>query len=216
MSKIGVFDSGVGGQAFVNAITAAMPGAEITYKTDKKNLPYGTKTKAQLHALVLPILESMIDEGCEVIVIACNTVTTILIEDLRRELKVPLIGVEPMVKVAAQETKTNVIAVCATPATLASDRYKWLKHTYASNLTVLEPDCSQWASMIEDNQINEASIEKLINDVCKKDSDVVVLGCTHYHWIQDLIIRATKGRAMVIQPEEPVVRQLQLVLGQAQ
>ena len=108
-----------------------------------------------------------------------------------------------------------MIAVCATPATLASDRYKWLKHTYASNLTVLEPDCSQWASMIEDNQINEASIEKLINDVCKKDSDVVVLGCTHYHWIQDLIIRATKGRAMVIQPEEPVVRQLQLVLGQA-
>jgi glutamate racemase len=214
MSKIGVFDSGVGGQAFVNAITAAIPDAEVIYKTDKKNLPYGTKSKEQLHSLVSPILESMVDAGCEVIVIACNTVTTILIEDLRRELKVSLIGVEPMVKVAAQATKTNVIAVCATPATLASERYKWLKQTYASNLTVLEPDCSHWVSMIEDNQINEASIEKLINDVCKKDSDVVVLGCTHYHWIQDLIIRATKGRATVIQPEEPVVRQLQLVLGQ--
>ena len=213
MSKIGVFDSGVGGQTFVHAIANAMPEAHIIYKTDKKNLPYGTKTKEQLHTLVLPILQSLVDDGCEIIVIACNTVTTILIEDLRKELPIPLIGVEPMVKVAAQKTKSKVIAICATPATLASDRYGWLKKTFASDVSVLEPDCSHWARMIEDNQINKQAITRSIEDVCTRKADVIVLGCTHYHWIEQLVIQAAKGRALVIQPELAVIKQLQLVLG---
>jgi glutamate racemase len=215
MSTIGVFDSGVGGLTFVNAINQAIPDTHVVYRTDKENLPYGTKTKDQLHALVLPILQSMVTEGCEVIVIACNTVTTIVIEDLRKELSVPLIGVEPMVKVAATATKTGIITVCATPATLSSERYKWLKDSYANDITVLEPDCSQWASMIEDDQINTTTINQLIDDSCNQGSDVIVLGCTHYHWIQDLISTATKGRAEVIQPEAAVITQLQKVLGQS-
>lgn len=216
MTKIGVFDSGVGGRAFVDAIAAGVPDAEIVYRTDKANLPYGTKTKTQLHNLVLPILQSMVADGCGVIVIACNTVTTILIEDLRDELSIPLIGVEPMVKVASQKTQTGVIAVCATPATLASDRYDRLKQTYAKDLSVLEPDCSKWALMIENNQVDVGSITQLVEAVCTKGADVIVLGCTHYHWIEDLITQASKGKALVIQPEVAVVRQLRSVLDQLQ
>lgn len=215
MSKIGVFDSGVGGQAFVRAITASVPNVEIVYQTDNKNLPYGTKTKEQLHTLVLPILQSMVDDGCDVIVIACNTVTTILIEDLRQELSIPLIGVEPMVKVAAQKTQTGMIAVCATPATLASNRYGWLKQMYGKDLTFLEPDCSRWALMIENNQVDVRAITQLVEAACVKGVDVIVLGCTHYHWIEDLIVQAAKGRALVIQPEVAVVRRLQSFLDQA-
>lgn len=214
MATIGVFDSGVGGQRFVNVIQGSFPDSKIIYKTDTANLPYGNKTKEQLHALVLPILESMVKEGCEVIVIACNTVTTVLIEDLRAELSVPLVGVEPMVKVGAAKTKTGVITVCATPATLASERYKYLKETFAPNITMLEPDCSRWAGMIESNQVDVEAIRNLVVDSCNKGSDVIVLGCTHYHWIEELISRAADGRAEVIQPELPVVTQLQKVLGQ--
>lgn len=212
--KIGVFDSGVGGQAVVNAIKKALPEAEVIYAEDRENVPYGTKTPEQLKKLVTPILNKLSEQGCEVIVIACNTVTTTIIEDLRNELTVPLVGLEPMVKPAAAQTQSGVIAVCATPATLKSKRYRWLKDTYAQDVTVLEPDCSDWALMIETNQVDHAKIKDRINDVCQKGADVIVLGCTHYHWIEEDIQKiADEYGAKVIQPEQPVVAQLKRVLG---
>lgn len=213
--KIGVFDSGVGGQSVVNAIQAAIPEHEIIYAEDTKNIPYGNKTPDELYSLTLPILNMLSKSGCEVIVIACNTVTTNIIEKLRTALPVPLIGMEPMVKPAAQLTKSKVIAVCATPATLASDRYSYLKKTYAADITVLEPDCSNWAAMIESDRINHENIHSRIADACEAGADTIVLGCTHYHWIEEEIQDTAKTYgAMVIQPEAPVIEQLKRVLAQ--
>lgn len=155
----------------------------------------------------------MKEEGCEVIVIACNTVTTNIIEELRKHLDVPLIGMEPMVKPAAEQTKTSVIAVLATPATLKSKRYNWLKNEYAKGVTVVEPDCSTWSAMIEHNQVNENLIRHTIESSLSSHADVIVLGCTHYHWIEDTINKYVAGRALVIQPEEPVMKRLKQVLG---
>lgn len=212
--KIGVFDSGVGGQSVVAAIQAAMPDIQIVYAEDKENVPYGNKTPDQLYSLALPILNMLSDSGCEVIVIACNTVTTTIIEKLRTALPVPLIGMEPMVKPAADQSKSKVIAVCATPATLASNRYAYLKQTYASDVTVLEPDCSDWAAMIENNQLDHEKIRRRITEVCEKSADVIVLGCTHYHWIQEEIQKiADEYKAEVIQPELPVIEQLKRVIA---
>lgn len=210
--KIGVFDSGVGGLSVVNAIKKALPDLEILYREDKDNLPYGSKTPDVLLKLVTPILESMIKDGCQVIVIACNTVTTTIIKKLRPRFKVPLLGMEPMVKPAAAITKTGVIAVCATPATLKSARYNWLKKTYAPKIKVLEPDCSDWTMMIEANQVESYKIDQRIGSVLAKGADVIVLGCTHYHWIEDEIKRAAGGRAQIIQPVEPVIAQLKRLL----
>lgn len=210
---IGVFDSGVGGQAVARAIKQALPQATIMLREDKANLPYGNKTPQQLLQLVHPILQQMVAEGCEVIVVACNTVTTTIIKQLRSSLAIPLVGLEPMVKPAASMTKTGVIAVCATPATLASPRYQWLKQQYAPHTTVLEPDCSNWAIMIEHSQIERLQVAQRIDEVCQDGADVIVLGCTHYHWIETLISDVVAGRAMVIQPEQAVVAQLQRVLA---
>lgn len=212
--KIGVFDSGLGGLSVANAITAALPSEEVVYREDHQHLPYGTKTADELLGLVLPILQSMADEGCEVIVIACNTVTTTIIGKLRQKVSVPLVGIEPMIKPAAQHTKSGVIAVCATPTTLASARYKQLKEEFAADIKVLEPDCSDWSSMIEDNEINHHKIAKRIESVCQKGADVIVLACTHYHWIQDSIGTIAGDRAMVIQPEAAIVAQLKRVIAQ--
>ena len=214
MQKIGVFDSGVGGQSVVNAIEKAMPDAEVIFADDKAHLPYGTKTPEQLHELVLPKLHGLQDQGCQAIVIACNSVTTTIIDRLRTAIDIPLVGMEPMIKPASNMTKTGVIAVCATPTTLASKRYKELKRQHAQNLTVLEPDCSQWASMIEDNKVDEDNIMKTTEGVCEQNADVIVLGCTHYHWIEELIQQTAGERAKVIQPIEPVIEQLQRVLSQ--
>jgi len=122
---------------------------------------------------------------------------------------VPLIAMEPMVKPAAELSRTNTIAVCATPTTLASKRYAWLKEQYAKDTTVLEPDCSNWSKMIESNHVDHREITDKISEVCKQGADVIVLGCTHYHWIEHEIKKvAEKYKAKVIQPEQPVIKQL--------
>ena len=213
MSTIGVFDSGVGGESVANAIRKAIPDAEVVYVEDKKNVPYGTKTPDELYTLSLPLLNTLSNFGCDVIVVACNTVTTTIIERLRASLPVPLIGMEPMVKPAAEQTKSGVIAVCATPATLKSQRYAWLKDTYAKDAKVLEPDCSDWAYMIETNQLDHEKIRERINDVCEQGADMIVLGCTHYHWIEQDIQKIADGYgAKVIQPEQPIIEQIRRVL----
>lgn len=211
--KIGVFDSGIGGESVMQAVQKALPQAQVVFRSDSTHMPYGDKSPQQLLGFVVPILQELESEGCDAIVIACNTVTTTLIQDLRERINVPLVGIEPMVKPAAAATKTGVIAVCATSATLASQRYAWLKNTWAQNVKVLEPDCSRWAYMIEHNQVNEEQIKRQINELCGQNADVIVLGCTHYHWIEDAIKHAANGRAQVIQPEQAAVKRLKSVLG---
>lgn len=212
--KIGVFDSGVGGQSVINAIKKNLPELEIVYKDDKKHLPYGSKTVEEIHGFVMPIIQEFIDEGCKVIVVACNTVTTNLISQLREEFNIPMVGMEPAVKPAAEATKSGVIAVCATPRTLNSARYQWLKGEYAKGVKVLEPDCSDWAMMVENNRVDRDKIAKTVEDVISAGADQIVLGCTHYHWIENEIKQDAASRAEVIQPTGPVIRQLKTVLKQ--
>jgi len=212
MAKIGVFDSGVGGLSVKQAIEHAMPDLEVLFRSDREHMPYGDKTPQQILGYVVPILEELVGQGCEVIVIACNTVTTALITTLRERIGVPLIGIEPMVQQAAEQTKSGCIAVCATPVTLGSQRYAWLKETYAKDMRIIEPDCSRWAYMIEHDEVNEALLQKQIDDVCNQGADVIVLGCTHYHWIESLIKRLARGRATVLQPEQLVIAELQCTL----
>lgn len=213
--KVGVFDSGVGGLSVVKAIEKAFPEVEVVYKEDKKNVPYGDKTTDELKFLVLPIMEQFVAEGCDILVIACNTVTTNLADYIRQRISVPIIGLEPMVKPAAEITKTKTIAVCATPATLSSERYAWLKDEYAKGVQVLEPDCSDWASMIEADAVQHDKIASRMQAMCEMGADVIVLGCTHYHWIQEQVESvANKYGASVIQPEEAIVSRLKTVLAQ--
>jgi glutamate racemase len=213
-AKIGVFDSGVGGLSVVEAIKRELPGREVVFKNDAEHVPYGSRSIDDIYILCKPQIASLVDEGCAVIVIACNTVTTNLIDRLRQDFKVPLVGMEPMVKPAAANTKSGVIAVCATPRTLASQRYNFLKQEYAKDVKVLEPDCSDWAALIETNDRNIAKIDQTIDDICVAGADQIVLGCTHYHWIEAEIKRIAAGRAEVIQPEAPVINQLKTVLKQ--
>lgn len=212
--KIGVFDSGVGGRSVASAVRKALPEHEVIYAQDKKNVPYGMKSPEVLFKLVLPILEDLVDKGCGVIVIACNTVTTTMINDLRAVLPVPLVGIEPMVKPAAALTKSKTITVCATPTTLASKRYQDLKEKYAKGITVLEPDCSRWADMIERDAIDQALIKDVVEESIQRGADVIVMGCTHYHWIEKIVERIALDRAVVLQPEDAVIKQLKRVIAQ--
>ncbi len=216
MRTIGVFDSGVGGLSVARAIERAFPGDHVIFVSDHDHVPYGDKPPGEVLGYVVPLLERLVADGCEALVIACNTVTTTHITELRARISVPLIGIEPMVKPAALATRTGIIAVCATPATLQSERYAYLKQTYAPAITILEPDCSTWAYMIEHNQVNEHKLSDQINALCEQGADVIVLGCTHYHWIEETLRAIAQQRAIVIQPEQPVIARLRSVLAASQ
>lgn len=211
--KVGVFDSGKGGQSVATAIEKALPEAEVIFVNDSQHVPYGLRSPDEIYGYVKPIFTDLVNQGCQVIVVACNTVSTTLINKLRDDFDLPLIAMEPMVRPAAQLTETGKVAVCATPTTLASQRYAWLKLTYASGVEVVEPDCSDWSYLIEHNKMNEQIIKQRIDPVIKGGADVIVLGCTHYHWIEAQVRQIVAGKATVLQPEQPVITQLKRVLG---
>ena len=211
--KVGVFDSGVGGRSVALAIQKQLPHLEVIFKNDAVHVPYGNRHVEQIYGFTKPIIQRLIDDGCQIIIIACNTVTTNLIDRLRADFQVPFIGVEPMIKPAAAASKSGVIAVCATPRTLGSVRYKWLKSQYATGVRVIEPDCADWSYMVENNRVERDKIAEIVNKVIAKKADVIVLGCTHYHWIEKLIKELAAGRAQVIQPEQAVVKQLKKLLS---
>lgn len=212
--KIGVFDSGIGGKSIADRLTVDYPSATIIYVDDRKNVPYGSRSQEEIIRLTDAAIQPLFEEGCDAIVLACNTATAAAIEFLRKKYpKMPFIGLEPMVKTAAGLTHTNVVAICATPATLASVRYARLKNKFAADIKVIEPDCSNWASMIENDWLNEESVVAVIDDACQEGADVIVLACTHYHWIKDTIVTAANGRAVVIDPSEAISRRVGVVLG---
>lgn len=212
--KIGVFDSGIGGLSVARTIERALPGADVLFVHDTSDhFPYAMKTPEQIYGYIVPIFQDLVAKRCDVIVVACNTVSTNLITRLRRDFAVPMVALEPMVKPAAKLTRSGKIAVCATPTTLASQRYQWLKSTYAPDIEVLEPDCSDWSRLIENSRMNEGRIRADIAPVLSQGADVIVLGCTHYHWIEEEIKAITEGKAEVLQPESAVVSQLKRVLA---
>lgn len=211
--KIGVFDTGVGGEAIVTSLEKTFPEAIIVSVNDRSHLPYGNKTGDQIITFTDSAIQPLLAGSCDVIVLACNTATAYAIEPLRtRYPHQKFVGIEPMVKTAATLSKTKTIAVCATPATLRSSRYNALVQKYASDINIIQPDCSDWAYWIENNQLNQEQITITIDTVCKQGADVIVLGCTHYHWIKDLILDTAKGRAQVVEPSEAIGRRIKQLL----
>lgn len=211
--KLGVFDSGIGGEAVAAALRMYFPDASLVVVNDHAHVPYGSKSPQEILALTDAAIQPLLVADCDIIILACNSASAAAIETLReRYPSQPFIGLEPMIKPAAALTKTGIIAVCATPATLSSARYRRLVQTYAKDIRIIEPDCSKWASMIENNQINQRQIGQTIDDCCAHGADVIVLACTHYHWIKDLIAAAAQTRAIIIEPSEAIGRRVRQLM----
>jgi glutamate racemase len=212
--KLGVFDSGIGGQAIANSLRVSFPDAEFMVVNDHENVPYGSKTPEQITTQTNIAIQPLLAAACDIIILACNSASAAAIDELRKRYPTqPFIGLEPMVKPAAERTRTGTIAVCATPATLASDRYHRLVNKYGQGIHIIEPDCREWATMIENNRINRIVIEGAINSCCEQGADVIVLACTHYHWIKDLVTEIAAGRAEVIEPSEAIGRRIKQILN---
>ena len=206
--NIGVFDSGIGGKYIAKQLQTSFPKHNIILVDDKKNVPYGLKTPIIIRELTDKAIQPLLKHRCQIIVLACNTATAAAIDWLReRYTETLFVGLEPMIKTANKITNTGVVAVCATPATLASKKYNLQKRHY-SKLTILEPDCSEWAYMIEHKKMNNKIIQNTIEDLIRENADTIVLACTHYHWIESDISNIVNGRAKILQPSEAISRRV--------
>lgn len=211
--KIGVFDSGIGGKAVALELSREFPDAQVLCVDDSQHVPYGLRPNDEVIELTDNAVQPLLRAHCDVIVLACNTATAAAIETLRgRYPHTPFVGLEPMVKTAAGLTKTGTIAICATPSTLASKRYQRLKNHYAKNISVLEPDCGNWAYMIERGESDKIQLRHTIMQLLDARADVIVLGCTHYHWIKEELQTLAANRAIVIEPSRAIARRISTLL----
>jgi len=184
--KIGVFDTGKGGEIVAKRLADIFPEHEFITADDRNNAPYGSKVPAQIRQLVAAAIKPLLP--AQIIVVACNTATTIAINHLRAIYpKHEFIGFEPALKPALRFTATGNIMVLATPATLASRRYQQLKNRLAEGKKVIEPDCSPWAWKIENNKFQTSDLMPIIELATAKHVDQIVLGCTHYLALQETL-----------------------------
>ena len=185
--NIGVFDSGVGGLSVLREMQALMPAARFVYLADQAHVPYGPRPLGEIQTLTERSAGWLIGRGCEMIVIACNTASAAALGHVRKTFpSVPFVGMEPAVKPAAITTKTGVIGVFATAATLKAERFAGLVDRFASHLRVIEQPCPEWVECVERGGHCAAVKEKLM-PVLEAGADTVVLGCTHFPFLRDEI-----------------------------
>lgn len=215
---IGLFDSGVGGTSIFQAIKAALPYENTIYLADSKNAPYGDRTKDEIIALSKKNTEILLDYGCKLIVVACNTATTNAIKVLREYYSVPFIGIEPAIKPAALSTNTNCIGILATKGTLSSELFNSTFSQYASNIKVVEQIGEGIVELVEMGKMNSQEMDNLLQQymepMIKADIDYLVLGCTHYPYIIPGLKKFLPDKVTIIDSGEAVARQTKNVLTQ--
>lgn len=216
---IGVFDSGVGGLSVLRHIRKVLPHEDLLYFADAGFAPYGDKPEAEVLARSFRITEFLLHYGAKTIVIACNSATASAIGALRERYPgLPLIGIEPGLKPAAQLTQTRIVGVLATRRTLASKKFELLHERVASSsntLFLLQP-CPGLASQIERGELRSAAttelVQRYVAPLIRRGADILVLGCTHYPFVQPLIENSVRqmnfGTIRILDTGEPVTRQL--------
>lgn len=200
MSKIGVFDSGIGGLTVLEELKKTLPKEDFIFYADSANNPYGEKTDEELNGIVSNIVDFLIDKGCKIIVIACNTATTRCIRYLREKYPdIVFIGTEPAVKLACDDDY-HVTLVMATPATIQSERLQILINENKKDLdTFYLVPCFGLANAIEvgDKKKQEEIVNNIYQVYKEAGIESIVLGCTHYPHIKDLISKFFKGVALL-------------------
>jgi glutamate racemase len=219
--RILVFDSGLGGLSIVTELTRASLDADIYYLADTAYFPYGEKSDASLITRVPNIIEQAVSEvGADLVIIACNTASTLALEHVRARVKIPVIGVVPAIKPAAALTKTGVIGLLATPNTVARPYTDKLIADFAKGITVLRHGAIGLAGAAEallcgddlDSKVVLASVTGLFTQPGGNQIDVVVLACTHYPHVKDQLSSITPHLVTWVDSGAAIARRVASVL----
>ena len=224
-APIGVFDSGLGGISVARQIAKDMPAERVLYFGDSANAPYGVKTPEQVRALSFDIVERFVRQGIKAVVIACNTATSAAVNDLREHYDIPLIGMEPALKVACDRGDVpsdphhipQRVIVAATPLTLRERKFAKLMDRFDSNNTIFKEPCPDLVEIVESGRLGDhdlvmRTLHGYFDQYDMEHIDSVVLGCTHFVFYRDYFRELLPERAAVIDGNEGTVRHLGVVL----
>ena len=216
---IGVFDSGFGGLTVLRELKRVLPGADYLYFGDTAHLPYGAKSVRTVAKYAIASAHFLEERGIEMLVIACNTATALAFDEIRTGVKVPVVGVvEPGSQRAAQISKTKKVAVIATDATVASHAYQ--KALQRLNVQATEKACPLFVPLVEEGwvehpvteQVAHIYMDQIFHDGAR-DSDVLVLGCTHYPLIRPLLRRVVPAQVEIVDSAESTAAEVARLLG---
>ena len=216
MGRIGFFDSGFGGLSVLKEVRSLMPLYNFIYLADTRNAPYGELSQEEIFEHTRRGVEFLFDRGAVVVVLACNTASSEALRKLQQEFLPKFIGrkilgvIIPAVEEAIVNTKNNRIGVLATTATINSHAFE-REVRKLSNASVFEIPAPKLVPLIEEGEVSGEEIELLISEyvaeVIKNDIDTLILGCTHYGIVDDLIAKYSGG-VKIIQEGEVVARKL--------
>lgn len=218
---IGIFDSGIGGLSVFKEIRKVLPQEKYIYFSDNAHCPYGEKSKDYIISRAREITKFLLNEGADIIVVACNTATAAAISTLRNEFPVSFIGMEPAVKPAAMTTKTGVVGVLATAGTLKAEKYLDTRGRFAGGVKIVEHVGLGFVETVEKGNTSGEEAEVIVRSSLKplldEGADRIVLGCTHYPFLMDTIRKVAAGLyperdIEVIDPAPAVARHLLKVM----
>ena len=214
--SIGIFDSGVGGTSIWKEIQTQLPFEDTIYLADSKHAPYGEKSKEEIIRLSIKNTELLLQKGCKIIVVACNTATTNAIAVLREKYKVPFIGIEPAIKPAALQSKSKVVGVLATKGTLSSSLFHSTSENHANGIKIIEQVGTGLVSLVEqgkqDKEETKKLLQTLLEPMLKADIDCLVLGCTHYPYLIPILEKLLTKAIKIIDSGAAVARQTKKML----
>jgi glutamate racemase len=195
-APIGVFDSGVGGLTVAREIIRNLPQERIVYFGDTARVPYGSKSKDTILKYSRQIIRFLRTKGVKAIVVACNTASALALEEVKKEMDIPIIGViEPGAKVAVETTRNGKIGVIGTEATVRSHVYSTFIHEKKQGMQVLEKACPLFVPLVEEGLLKDpVTIEmagRYLKEIKNSGIDTLILGCTHYP-----LLRSTVGEIM--------------------
>lgn len=215
---IGIFDSGVGGTSIWKEVAKMLPHEHTIYLADSANAPYGEKSKEEILRLSIKNTEYLVQRGCKIIIVACNTATTNAIDHLRSHYSVPFIGIEPAIKPAALQTKTKKVGVLATKGTLSSSLFHNTSKLFAEGITVFEQEGKGLVELIEAGKIDTEEMRNLLSTLLEpmleENMDCLVLGCTHYPYLVPVLKEILPNNVNIIDSGEAVARQTKTILEQ--
>lgn len=218
-APVGFFDSGLGGLCILEAFRRLCSNEETVYIADSRNCPYGNRSAHEIRRISEENVAKLLKYDCKMIVVACNTATAAAIDTLRaNHPEIPFVGIEPAVKPAALHSRSGVVGVLATVGTFSGRLYRETKRKFAKDVTVLAAVADEFVTLVERGETSGTEAERIvrarIEPLLAAGADYLVLGCTHFPHLMNLIQKVVDGRAVVVEPSEAVARQALHLLKQ--
>ena len=219
-NPIGVYDSGFGGLSVWRELHRALPHESLIYLGDGKNCPYGSRPAEEIRTLAEQAVEDLVARGCKMVVVACNTATAAAISHLRERFSaMPIVGLEPAVKPACAMTRSKVVGVIATERSLQGEKFLSTLARYGEGVDVIKAVGRGWVEAVEQCEeqsvATEQRVREVIEPIIERGADVIVLGCTHYPFLKDVVRRVVGDRSVaVIDSGEAVEKRVESLLDE--